>query len=72
MGSEMCIRDSQGTSNTILYQIPAAFENRIRDMLGGNSLGEAFRLLSPEDKAVVRDAIQQAIERLGKGGVRNE
>jgi len=57
---------AQGTSNTILYQVPAAFENRVRDMLGGNSPGEVFRTLSKDNQKLVQEVIAETIKKLNK------
>jgi len=40
---------AQGTSNTILYQIPAAFESRIKNILGGNDPKDFLKGLTEED-----------------------
>jgi hypothetical protein len=40
---------AQGTSNTILYQIPAAFESRVKNMLGGNDPKDFLKNLTEED-----------------------
>lgn len=41
---------AKGSSNTIMYQLPVAFENKVRDMLGGNSVTKAIDMLGPESK----------------------
>lgn len=39
---------AQGTSNTLFYQLPSGVENKLRDLLGGNSLGDLTKFLNPE------------------------
>lgn len=53
---------AQGTSNTILFQIPAAFESKIKDMLGGNDFGSMFKLLKPEQQKEIKNIIEGAIK----------
>lgn len=55
---------AQGTSNTILYQLPSAFEDRIRNMLGGQNVGEMLRILKPDDQKVVLKAMENALKKL--------
>ena len=57
---------AQGTSNTILYQIPTAIESKVRDLLGGNSLGEITRLLNPEDQKFVRQIMDDTLKALAE------
>lgn len=58
---------AQGTSNTILYQIPGAFENRFKDILGDNTkVAELLRMLSPEDQKAVEKTIMDTINNLRK------
>lgn len=57
---------ARGTSNTILYQVPAAFENRMRDLLGGNSLGDAVRMFSPENQQYLKKIVEEIITELAK------
>ncbi|MCK4554700.1 SPFH domain-containing protein [Candidatus Parcubacteria bacterium] len=57
---------AQGTSNTILYQLPSAFEDRIKNMLGGQNIGEMLRILKPDAQKTVLKAIENALKKLEK------
>jgi regulator of protease activity HflC (stomatin/prohibitin superfamily) len=49
---------AKGTSNTILYQIPGAFEDRISNILGGNKVSDIAQLL--KDPALLK-ALKDAL-----------
>jgi regulator of protease activity HflC (stomatin/prohibitin superfamily) len=51
---------AQGTSNTILYQMPHAFENRVRDILGGNSPAEFLKFLSNDEKKLLEGILKKS------------
>jgi hypothetical protein len=60
---------AQGSSNTILYQIPGAFENRINSILGDNTkIGDLLKMLSAEDRKTIEVLILESIEGLKKKG----
>lgn len=51
---------AKGTSNTILYQIPAAFEDRVSKILGGNKPTDFLSLLKdPAVLKTIKDAVQK-------------
>lgn len=52
---------AKGTSNTILYQIPGAFESKISNILGGNKLATLLPLLKDPE---VMEALKEAIGKL--------
>ena len=49
---------AKGTSNTILYQIPAAFEKKISDIMGGNNIGTMLKMMKPEDLKALIDMVK--------------
>jgi len=49
---------AQGTSNTILYQLPAAFENRMKNILGGNDPKDFLKNLTPGDWKKIQNVIK--------------
>jgi regulator of protease activity HflC (stomatin/prohibitin superfamily) len=51
---------AQGTSNTILYQMPQAFENRVRDILGGNTPAEFLKFLSDDEKKTLAEVFKNS------------
>lgn len=55
---------AQGTSNTILYQIPAPFASRMQDLLGGNNPAEMLRNMTEGDKREFLAALQGLISKL--------
>jgi len=59
---------AKGTSNTIFYQIPAAFEEKIRGITGGNELSQILAKLRPEQRKVVEETIAQVVEQFQKSG----
>ncbi len=54
---------TKGTSNTIIYQMPKAFENRVSNILGGNNPDDLFSFL--KDPEIVK-TVKEAIEKLTK------
>lgn len=46
---------AKGTSNTILYQLPRAFEDKVKEMFGGNGFEDFLKILKPEDQKKVVD-----------------
>lgn len=57
---------AKGTSNTILYQLPRVFETKVAELLGGNTPGEAMKMLTPETKTELRNVILETIKSLKK------
>lgn len=61
---------AQGTSNTLFYQLPSGVENKLRDLLGGNSPGDLTKFLNPEVlKALQKmspDKLNELIKKLTK------
>ncbi len=56
------LRDmAKGTSNTILYQIPEAFAQKMGAILGKNSLPDILQKLSPQQQQQVVDFINKQI-----------
>jgi regulator of protease activity HflC (stomatin/prohibitin superfamily) len=54
---------AKGTSNTILYQIPKAFEDKVSAIMGGSKPEDFFALLKDEKIATV---LKEALEKLTK------
>lgn len=54
---------AKGTANTIIYQMPKAFENRVTNMLGGNKAEDLFSLFKDPE---VMTTIKETIEKLTK------
>ncbi|RLB86448.1 MAG: hypothetical protein DRH10_10375, partial [Deltaproteobacteria bacterium] len=58
---------AQGTSNTIIYQLPQALSDRISNILGGTSIEDAFRKLKPEDQTKIMEALTKQLSKVKKG-----
>jgi len=52
---------AKGTSNTILYQIPGAFEDKISKILGGNKPADFLGLLKDPE---IMKALKEAVEKI--------
>jgi regulator of protease activity HflC (stomatin/prohibitin superfamily) len=52
---------AKGTSNTILYQIPGAFESKISNILGSNKMADLLPLLKDTE---VMKALKEALEKV--------
>lgn len=57
---------AQGTSNTILYQLPRVLESKVSDLLGDNSPGEITKVMSNKNKKWIHDLIEKSINELKK------
>ena len=57
---------AKGTSNTILYQLPAAFQSKMSEILGGNAPGDVFRMLSEENQQYLKEVIEESIRKLSQ------
>lgn len=57
---------AQGESNTILYQLPHAFESKFKNMLGGNHPSELLRMMNPQDREKLINEIDKILKQRGK------